>query len=126
MIAIPLSESGSTVISDLYGNAPHFAILDISSGYFKVVENEGCGDGEDTAKCVENLGVSSTIFYHMGEGVYKHLEENGVKVYTSSKNYLTIEEIYRKFLDDSCKLVTSSNSDSLLDPGKASCTCEAK
>ncbi|PLY09702.1 MAG: dinitrogenase iron-molybdenum cofactor biosynthesis protein [Arcobacter sp.] len=124
MIAIPLSESSSTTISDLYGNAPHFALLDLTSGYFKVVENKGCGNGIDTAQCVKELGASSTIFYHMGEGVYNHLEENGVKVYSSAKVPLTIEEIYRKFLKGEGKLVTKSNCDTLLDSGTSSCTCE--
>ena len=124
MIAIPLSKSNSTVISDLYGNAPYFALLDLTTGYFSVVENKGCGNGTDTAKCVKDLGASSTIFYHMGEGVFKYLDENCIKVYTSSKVYLTIEEIYRKFLDASCKLVTQGNCDHLLDPGTTSCSCE--
>lgn len=126
MVAIPLSESSSTTLSDLYGNATHFALLDTTSGYFKVAENDGCGDGVDTANCVKDLGATSTIFYHMGEGVFNQLDENGVKVYSASKVYLTIEEIYRKFLKGDCKLVTKENSDSLLDTGSSSCTCSKK
>lgn len=124
MIAIPLDESNSTTISDLYGNAPHFALLDIESGHFKVEQNKGCGNGIDTAKCVKDLGATSTIFYHMGEGVFNFLEENGIKVYSSSKDYLTIEEIYRKVLKNSCKLVTIGNAETLLDSGNTSCSCE--
>lgn len=124
MIAIPLSESSSTTISDLYGNAPHFALLDLTSGHFKVVNNTGCGNGIETAQYVEDLGVSSTIFYHMGEGVYKHLDENGVKVYSSTKLPLTIEEIYRNFLKGESKLLTKSNYENLLDSGTSTCTCE--
>ena len=126
MIAIPLSQSSSTTISDLYGNAPHFALLDPTSGYFKVKENKGCGDGSDTATFVKELGATSTIFYHMGEGVFNQLDEDGIKVYSSSKDYLTIEEIYRKYLKGECKLVTKANSDSLLDSGSSSCTCSKK
>ena len=123
MIAIPLKDSSSTTISDLYGNAPYFALLDPTSGYFSVSDNKGCGDGMKTADCVKELGATSTMFYHMGEGVYNQLSKYGVEVYTSSKTLLTIEEIYRKLLDNECKLVTKSNSDSLLDSGSSSCTC---
>jgi predicted Fe-Mo cluster-binding NifX family protein len=124
MIAIPLSKIDSTVISDLYGNAPYFALLDLTSGYFSVVENKGCGNGIDTAQCVKELDASGTIFYHMGEGVFNYLDENKVKVYSASKVYLTIEDIYRSFLNETTKLVTKANCDSLLDPGTTSCSCE--
>ncbi len=124
MIAIPLSKEDSTVISDLYGNAPYFALLDLSSGYFNVKENVGCGNGLETAKCVEDLGAKSTIFYHMGEGVFNHLTENKVKVYSAAKTYLTIEDIYRNILNKSCKVVTKENCESLLDSGTTSCSCE--
>lgn len=126
MIAIPLSKSRSTEISDLYGNASHFALLDLVSGYFTVKENKGCGDGVDTANCVKDLGASSTIFYHMGEGVFNQLDKNGVKVYSASKVYLTIEEIFRKFLKDEYKLVTKDNCDDLLDSGSLPCSCSKK
>lgn len=123
MIAIPLSNSESTTISDLFGNAPYFALLDPVSGYFKVKENKGCGDGIDTANCVKELGATSTFFYHMGEGVFNKLDEDEIKVYSSSKSYMTIEDIYRKYLKDECKLVTKDNCQSLLDSGSTSCSC---
>ena len=124
MIAIPLSKDSSTIISDLYGNAPYFALLDLNSGYFSVVENEACGNGIDTAQFVKDLGASSTLFFHMGEGVYKQLVQDGIKVYSASKVFLTIEEIYRSFLNNACKLVTEGNYEHLLDPGTSSCSCE--
>ncbi|WP_072679544.1 NifB/NifX family molybdenum-iron cluster-binding protein [Arcobacter sp. LA11] len=124
MIAIPLEEENATTISDLFGNAPYFAILNPESGYFKVKENKGCGNGIETAQCIKDLGAKSTVFYHMGEGVFNHLNENGVKVYSSSSVYLTIEEIYRKILKNNFKLVTPSNADNLLNPGTTSCSCE--
>lgn len=123
MIAIPLSNNESTTISDLFGNAPFFALLDPVSGYFKVKENKGCGDGVDTAVCVKDLGATSTIFYHMGEGVFNQLDTDGIKVYSSSKIYMSIEEIYRKYLKGECKLVTKDNCESLLDSGSTSCNC---
>ncbi|XPV68489.1 MAG: NifB/NifX family molybdenum-iron cluster-binding protein [Halarcobacter sp.] len=124
MIAIPLSDSTSTTISDLYGNASFFALLDSQSGSFSVIENKGCGNGLDTAKYVIEAGAKSTIFYHMGEGVYKHLNENKIKVYSSSKVFLTLEDIYNDVKSNSCKEVTLTNYESLLDPGTPTGSCE--
>lgn len=124
MIAIPLSKNSSTTISDLYGNAPYFALLNPLSGDFIVKENIACGNGLDTAKFVKDSGATSTFFYHMGEGVFNFFDENEIEVFTSSKSYLTIEDIYQKYLGKSCKLVTKSNCNTLLDPGTTSCSCE--
>ena len=126
MIAIPLAKNESTVISDLYGNSPYFALLNEETGTFKVVENKGCGDGIETAKFISEQKVDSTIFYHMGEGVYNFLHENGLKVYSCVKNYLSIDEIYLQFLGKKHKEVTKSNCSALLDSGTTSISCFCK
>lgn len=126
MIAIPLDKKESTVISKLYGNSPYFAFLDEETGYFKVVENEGCGDGIETAKFISSNNADSTIFFHMGEGIFNFFQEEGLKVYSCVKNFLSIEEIYIQSLSDKCKEVTKSNCLSLLDSGSTSCTCSSK
>ena len=126
MIAIPLSREDSTVISDLYGNAPYFALLDLSSGYFKVSENKGCGDGMNTAAFVSDKNIDSTIFYYMGEKVYDYLEDKGLKVYSCLKNHCSIDEIYMLLLANKAKVVTKENSSTLLDSGNGGCTCKAK
>ncbi len=124
MIAIPLNDKNATTISDLYGNAPHFALLDTVTGSFKVEANKGCGNGVETAKCVKEMGATSTIFYHMGEAIFDFFDNNEVKVYCASKVFLTIEEIYRKVLKNNCKLITAANAETFLDPGTSSCSCE--
>ena len=126
MIAIPLDKEESTVISKLYGNSPYFAFLDEETGTFKVVKNNGCGDGIDTASFISSQNIDSTIFYYMGEKVYNYLDEKGVKVYSSSKTHLTLDEIYRDLLDKKYKLVTKENSSELLDSGNSACTCKTK
>lgn len=128
MIAIPLDKEESTVISKLYGNSPYFAFLNEETGTFKVVENKGYGDGIETAKFISEQKIDSTIFYHMGEGIYNFFQENGLKVYSCVKSYLSIDEIYLQVLEQKCKEVTKSNSSTLLDSGTASCTrsCSSK
>lgn len=124
MIAIPLDSENSTHISDLYGNAPYFAFLNEETGSFNVSENDGCGNGLDTAKFVTDSGASDTVFFHMGEGVFKYLDENGVSVLTVKKEPLSIDQIYMNYLDGSFEKVLTTNAKTLLDPGTASCSCE--
>lgn len=126
MFAIPLSESSSTTISDLYGNAPYFAFIDPVTGEITVSKNDGCGDGIETAKFVKKRGATLTIFYHMGEGVFKNLIKDEIKVFSSMKKYLSIDEIYKNFLEDRSVVVTKENSSELLDSGSSGCTCGCK
>jgi len=124
MVAIPIDTKKSTVLSELYGKAPYFAILDMEVGYFNVVKNEEIGKGPKSAEFLKKHGVNSTIYYHMGEGVYKSFEKNSMSVYTSKHNHYTIDEIYHLMLDKKLTQVNSSNSHELLDPGESgSCKC---
>ena len=123
MIAIPLDKEKSTVISKLYGNSPYFALLNEETGIFTVVQNEGCGDGIETAKFVSSLGIDGTIFYHMGGKIYDYFNEQKLKVYSSVKNSLSLDEIYRQFLGSSYKEVTPCNKEILIDSGNCTCTC---
>lgn len=124
MLAIPIDTAHSTVISELYGNAPFFAFMDLDTGIFSVQKNEGLGDGENTANFVAQSGVESTIFYHMGEGLFNRLDENNIDVYSCAKVSVTLDEIYMNFLQDEFKLLTPTNAASLIDAG--TCTCKKK
>ena len=127
MLAIPLSNEASTVISDLYGNTPYFALLDTETGDYRIVENEVQGEGPKSADFLKSHGAQATIYYHMGEGVYKSFKQNDMSVYTVKNNYLTLDEIYLGFLDCQFCEVDESNYKELLDPGNAGackCGCE--
>ncbi|MDD2640784.1 MAG: NifB/NifX family molybdenum-iron cluster-binding protein [Arcobacteraceae bacterium] len=124
MLAIPIDTPNSTVISQLYGNAPFFALMDLNSGNFSVVKNEGLGDGEDTAQFVANSGTSCTIFYHMGEGLFNRLQESNINVYSCAKVDVTLDEIYINCLQNDFKLLDANNATALLDAG--TCTCKKK
>ena len=126
MIAIPLDNKESTVISKLYGNSAYFALLNEETGAFKVLKNTACGDGMVTAKFITSLKVDSTIFYYMGEKVYDNLKEKGLKVYSCLKKHLSLDEIYQNLLNGNCKEVTKGNSSELLDSGNSACTCKTK
>ena len=124
MIAIPLDEKQSTKISKLYGNAPFFALLDIETGSFKVVENEEIGKGPKSAPFLKTQGVDSTVYYHMGEGVYNSFKDNDMEVYTADHNFYTLDEIFTLSLANSLIKLDESNYNNLLDPGESSsCNC---
>ncbi len=124
MIAIPLDTKESTIISKLYGKAPFFALLDKETGSFTVVKNEELGKGPQSAGFLKTFGVDSTIYYHMGEGVYKSFVENEMSVYTTDHNSYTLDEIYLLSLNDNLTKLNESNYDELLDPGESgSCKC---
>ncbi len=127
MLAIPLDSQETTVLSTLYGQAPFFAILDTQTGMFSVVENEVIGKGPKSADFLKENGVTSTLFYHMGEGVYKGFEKHSMDVYTADHTIYTIDEIYNNFLDNKFKKLDQLNYSKLLDPGESGeckCGCE--
>lgn len=123
MLAIPLDKKDSTTISELYGKAPFFALLDSNVGHFKVVENEVRGSGPKSASFLASLGVSSTIFYHMGEGVYKSFEDEKMSVYTVEHTKCSIDEIYRNMKSSKFQKLTPANYSTLLDSGESDCSC---
>lgn len=124
MLAIPLDTKDSTTLSKLYGKAPFFALLDTEIGSFKVVENEVMGKGPKSADFLKSNGATGTIFYHMGEGVYKSFEENSMDVYCADYAKDSIEDIYQNMKSNGYKKLDSSNCNDLLDPGEGeSCKC---
>lgn len=127
MLAIPIDTKDSTTISELFGNAPYFALLDTQIGNFKVVENKVKGKGPKSAEFLNSFGATATIFYHMGEGVYNAFIKNGMDVFTSSHTKDSIDSIYRKIKSKKCTKLDNNNFKTLLDPGsngECKCGCE--
>ena len=124
MLAIPLDTKEKTTLSKLFGNAPYFALLDLQTGQFRVIENEQCGNGGKSAALLAQKGVKKTVFYYMGEGVYNELAKHGVEVYTSQHTVESIDAIYRAFLRSSYIKLDATNYKELLDSGSKSCSCK--
>lgn len=123
MLAIPIDSPSSTIISELYGNAPYFALMN-ENGKVLVIENLECGNGPKSVPFLKIKGANSTAFYHMGEGVYKAFVKSGMSVYSVEKNAFTLDEIYKKIQNDSLLKLTDDNYDQLLDAGATgSCKC---
>ncbi|QOG11263.1 NifB/NifX family molybdenum-iron cluster-binding protein [Arcobacter sp. FWKO B] len=124
MIAIPLDSQSCTTVSKLYGNAPFFALLDEESGAFKVIENEEISKGPKIGAFLKKSGANSTVFYHMGEGVYKGCDEALVSVYTCFQEKLTLEEIFQGFKNSSLTMLDETNYVELLVSGESSNNCQ--
>jgi predicted Fe-Mo cluster-binding NifX family protein len=124
MIAIPLDNEHTTTLSKLYGKAPYFALLDEATGEFSIIENEVKGQGPKSADFLKTHGATSTVYYHMGEGVYKSFEKNSMDVYCADYNEYSIDEIYTNFLNENMTKLTKENFEKLLDPGEGeTCKC---
>ncbi len=122
MLAIPLDEKNSTTISKLYGKAPYFGLYD--GVEFKVVKNEVKGDGPSSAEFLKKNGATSTVFYHMGEGVYNSFVENNMDVYTANYNEYEFPKAYELLSRGELTKLDQSNYKKLLDPGNGgSCQC---
>lgn len=124
MLAIPLDTKTSTTISKLYGNAPFFGLLDLQSGYFQSIENSAIGKGGEIGGFLKSSGANSTVFYHMGEGVYQGCTKANIEVFSALGDEMSIETIYLKQLDNKLTKLDISNYSSLLNPSDTgSCKC---
>jgi predicted Fe-Mo cluster-binding NifX family protein len=126
MLAIPLDEKKSTTMSKLYGNAPYFGLYDGTK--LSVIENKVKGKGPASAEFLKNNGATSTVFYHMGEGVYKAFVKQNMDVYSSQHTEYLISQAYEMLEANTLIKLDESNYEKLLDPGSAGeckCGCEA-
>ena len=124
MIAIPLDTQNSTIISQLYGNAPFFALLDVNSGFCKVVKNEECGNGPKIVPFLKELGISKTVFIHMGEKLFNLYNDANVEVFTCKDKKASIDAIYNDYLIESLVKLDTTNYKDLVDSDCTSCGCK--
>lgn len=124
MLAIPIDSKNDTKISELYGNAPFFALLDTVKKSVEIVSNVEIGKGPKIAKFLKSEGADGTIFYHMGEGVYASFEKEGMDVYKATSLQMSIDDIIKGIQNSELMKLHSDNASSLLDPGEsATCKC---
>lgn len=129
MLAIPLDTKNSTTLSKLYGKAPYFALLNMTTKQYSVTQNEVVGKGVKSGDFLKSKGVTSTLFYYMGEGVYNSFVKNDMDVYTANYNEYSISQICSKLIKNELTQLTDSNYLELLNPGEnevCSCGCEQK
>ena len=127
MLAIPIDSESTTQISKLYGKAPFFALMDPQSGDFRVVANDELGKGPKIASFLKPLGVTQTIYLHMGQGVFDAFDKEQMQVYRANKKELSLDDIYYGITKNEFDRVTPKNADTLLDPGESgSCECGCK
>lgn len=127
MLAIPIDGENTTQISKLYGKAPYFALMDTQSGDFRVVKNKELGKGPKIASYLKPLGVTGTIYLHMGQGVFDAFEGENMQVHCVGKECKSLDDIYMGVQKGTFDQVTAQNAGSLLDPGESgTCKCGCK
>lgn len=94
MIAIPLSQKDSTILNKDFSTAPFFALMDTISGSFRIIENSS-----SVLDIFKQNNIDSTVAYSKEE-ILETIAKSDVDVYTSHKNSLSLEEIYRKVLNN--------------------------
>lgn len=119
MLAVPLDNKEALTLSTLYGNAPFFALLEENS--MTIIKNEELGKGPKIPAFLKTKGATATLFYHMGEGVYKGCVKASLEVYTANKQAFALSEILSA-LPRLTKL-NEQNYKSLLDSGTTECKC---
>ena len=127
MLAIPLDNEFDANISELFGQAPYFGLLNLDDGELTVVKNEVMGEGPKSANFLRSFGVDSAVYYHMGEGVYNSFVENKMDVYTTEHTKMSLNEIHENYLKKKLSKVDGSNYKEKLDPGNGGvcqCGCE--
>lgn len=124
MLAIPLDNEFDANISELFGQAPYFGLLNLEDGELTVIKNEVVGEGPKSANFLRSFGVDATVYYHMGEGVYNSFVENNMDVFSTEHTKMSLSEIHEKYLKKKLSKVDSSNYKEKLDPGNGgSCQC---
>lgn len=127
MLAIPLDNEFDANISELFGQAPYFGLLNLDDGELTVIKNEVMGEGPKSANFLRSYGVDAAVYYYMGEGVYNSFVKNDMDVYTTEHTKMSLSEIHEKYLKKKLSKVDSSNYKEKLDPGNGGacqCGCE--
>ena len=101
MIAIPLTDKNSTILSKDFESASFFALLDTTSGHFRTIKTTS-----DILDIFEDNQIDSTIAYD-NEDVLESIAQKNIEVYSSCKTALTLEEIYRQAVNKKFKKMYS-------------------
>ncbi len=127
MIAIPVDTNNFGIkSSNLFGNAPSFALYDLTEKQFIFKENTQCGNGIKTAQLLNSWGVKSVVYSYLGDGPFKTMEKEGMDIYYIGKEPIGLTEILKGLIDNAFTKVDSSNAQTYLDPGTNSGSCECR
>jgi len=125
MIAIPVeTDTADPMSTKLFGNAQFFALVDPSTNAYKIIPNEGCGNGIKTANYLLEQGASSALYGFLGDGPFHVMIRGGIKVYWLGKETMPLKEAIHTAMSESLVRVTLENSSLYLDPGTAAGACE--
>ena len=99
MIAIPLDEKQTTLLSVSNDNIPYFALLDELSGEFNVIKNDFNDNIEHLLQYFQDHNVHSIVSYNMDDKYQNIIEKNDINVLIEKNQHLTLDEIYLQFFN---------------------------
>lgn len=124
MIAIPIDSAiPGEKSSKLFGNVEMFAMKSDTIKYPFIHLNRGSGDGLDTVEYLKKEGVSTVVYTHMGEGVFKALHQSNINVFYIGKEPMKVYEILDGLEAGKFVKVEQSNAKKYLDSGMPSGSC---
>jgi len=121
MIAIPIQEDNKEIVSNLYGNASHFAMYDPKDNSFEIIENKAKGDGIKTGEFIIKNGAEQTLYIHLGEGIFNRLIEEDINIFYIGSDEIPLKEAIKLFNEKRLTRVTQYNAKKYLSSGN--CTC---
>ncbi len=127
MIAIPVdAQTGiRQPVSQYYGHVGYFALYDNQGKLLEVIASESKGSGEGISRQLAALGVTRTLFRHLGDKLYGWLQGQGIEVYALEARSFDSDQAALALAAGRLPLVTAQNAKALLDPaGKGDgCSC---
>ncbi|WP_163327887.1 NifB/NifX family molybdenum-iron cluster-binding protein [Desulfurobacterium thermolithotrophum] len=99
IIAIPVEEDGRKV-TNLFGPAPGFMVIDTNTGEKKFINNiyacggckEGCGEGKNAADLLAEQKVEALLIEKISEAPLLKLLRKGIVVYQLPQEIETTDE----------------------------------
>lgn len=126
MIAVPVDvpSHSSQPVSRYYGNVAYFALYDLQGQMQDIVMNEAKGSGEDISKYLSGLGVTHTLFRHLGDKLFDWLQKQSITAYALEQRNIQSTDAAKALIAGDLPLVDETNAHSLLDPSGKSQGCE--
>jgi len=117
-VAIPINrprEEGDLRVSEHFGKAYAFAIVDTDSGQIEIVENPRVklglqhGAGKYIAEMFAQKGVKVVLLREIGQGAFRHLTQKGIKIYLVPREVKTVVEAVELFKEGKLQQLLEPN-----------------
>ena len=112
-VAIPVkSDQENPIVSPLFGKAKWFAFVE--EGKISIERNE-YKSGMRVVDWLFEKEIDALIVEHMGEKPYIYLKEvSEIPIFFAGEERISVEEVMRKFDDETLTIIDDTNADRLI------------